>query len=162
MQKPGQPGGLSLHGSHSHPIPAILCFSGGCQPPGISSSIHQHHTCRSCCHPPAEKPGASRQTYSPTSRQSSPRSRSSRYTSGQHKPRIWGCCSRTPGILEGCGASHLQGHTHRTAELPQAQTHCLKQGWHPPKAAARTLPLQYQMGKLCRGTQEGCPKFCFF
>lgn len=101
-----------------HSIPAILCFSGGCQPPGISSSIHEHHTCTACCNPSAEKTGASRQTYSSTSRQSSPRTRSSRYTSGQHKSRIWGCCSRKPGALGGCEASHLQGHTHRTCSTP--------------------------------------------
>lgn len=64
--------------------------------------------------PISRKAGASIQTHSSTSRQSSPRSRSSRYTSGQHKPRIWGCCSRKPGTLGGSGASHLQGHTHRT------------------------------------------------
>lgn len=104
-----EPAGLT------HPISAILCFSGGCQPAGISSSIHEHHTCGSCCNPSAERQEpADRQTYSSTTRQSSRRSRSSRCTSGQHKPRIWGCCSRKPNILEGCGASHLQGYTHRT------------------------------------------------
>lgn len=86
--------------------------------PGISSSIHKHHTCTACCNPSAEKAGASRQTYSSTSHQSSPRTRSSHYTSGQHKPRIWGYCSRKPGAMGGCGASHLQGHTERTCLTP--------------------------------------------
>lgn len=118
---------------HPHTLSQLVfCFSGGGrQPPGISSIIHELHTCTTCRNPSAEKAGGSRQTYSSTSRQSSPRSRSSCYTSGQHKPRFWGCCSRKPGTLGGCGASHLQGQTHRTRLTPpDRHTGCDRDGTH--------------------------------
>lgn len=158
---------LSLCGSYSHPIPVILCFSGGCQPPGISSSIHEHHTCTTCCNPSAEKAGASRQTYSSLSHQSSPRSRSSRYTSGQHRPRIWGYCSGKPGILGGCGANHLQGHTHRTCLTPPGTDTPAKMGVaHTKSCCQDTSPAasneHEQTGKLCRWTQEVYPRFLLY
>lgn len=159
--------GLSLHGSYSHPIPAILCFSGGCQPAGISSSTHEHHTCTSCSNPSAEKRGASRQTYSSPSRQSSPRSRSSHYTSGQHKPRTWGDCSRKSGVLGGCGASHLQGHTQRTWWTPPGTATPAKTGMARSKVLPGHFPCRIKWTwtngeALLLSTQEICPRFLLY
>lgn len=42
-QSPQQLMGWSPHGSHSCPVPAILCFSGGCLSLGISSISSEHH-----------------------------------------------------------------------------------------------------------------------
>lgn len=60
-----------------------------------------------------------------------------------------------------CKGKHT-GH----AELPQAQTHRVKQGWHTPKAAARTLPPQYQMNmnkweSSVTRHRKSAPGFCF-
>lgn len=114
--------GGSLYDSYSRPVPAILCFSGGCRPPGVSSSISEHHTCTTYFNPSAEKTfcptAARRETYSSPSHQSSLRSRSSRYISDQHRPRTQGYCSGKPGVLEGCGARHLRKWTHTCLTPP--------------------------------------------
>lgn len=100
-----------------HPILAILCFSNGCQPPGVSSSPSEHPTCTTHLNPSAAETfaptEARRETHSSQSHQSSLHSRSSHYTSGRHRSSTWGYCSGKPGIPAGCGASHLRG-THRT------------------------------------------------
>lgn len=96
-QSPWQLMGWSLHGSYSCPILAILCFSSGCQSPGISSSISEHHTCTAYFNPSAEKTFcptvARRETYSSPSHQSSLHSHSSRYISDRHRPSTRGYCS---------------------------------------------------------------------
>lgn len=79
--------------------------SAGCHPGTASGGCRSRTRSARGCSSTTPAHTGGRQPSS-TSRQSSPRSRSSRYTSGQHKPRIWGCCSRTPGTLGGCGASH--------------------------------------------------------
>lgn len=139
-QSPQQLMGWSPHGSHSGRIPAILCFSGGCQSLGIPSISSEHHHSTTYFSPPAERTfcptAARRETYSSPSRQSSLRSRSTCYTSDRRRPRTWGYRSGKPGIPEGCGAGHLLGQTHRTrGQLHRAQTHRLKQGQKLPKIA---------------------------
>lgn len=122
----------SPHSSYSCPIPSILCFCGGCQPPSISSSTSEPHPCTAYLNPSAEKTFcpevAQRETYCSPSRLSSLRSRSSRHTSDQHRASMWGYCSGKPGIPGGCGARHLQGWTRRTCSPPPGTDTPVKMG----------------------------------
>jgi len=163
--------GWSLHGSYSRPVPANLCFSSGCQPPGISSSISEHHTCTTHFNPSAEKTSgptaARRQTYSSPSRQSSLRSRSSRHTSDRHRPSTRGFRSGKPGILAGGGASHLRGRTHRAIAQLRGVSSCrrlLPRGCQGMNAAADGEAAVGE-GKGCSWLSwkqsQGASRFCF-
>lgn len=175
--------GGSPHTSYSCPIPLILCFSSRCQPPGISSSISEHHTCTAYLNPSAEKTFcpevAQRETYSSPSRLSSLRSRSSRHTSDQRRPSTRGYCSGKPGIPGGCGARRLQGWTRRTCSAPPGTDALVKTGTAATKGCCHgesvslSFPTWYRHERQCRwgscrwrgtgtlvaepGAESGCP-----
>lgn len=167
-QKPQQPGALCLQGSHSHLTPAILCFSSGCQPPGISSSIHKHHTCGSCCNPSAKD--RSQQT----DRLTAPRL-------VRAVPAVVHAVAPLVRINPGSGVAAVENqvpweavgqvtckstHTGHAKPPPSTQTEA-KMGMAGTKGCCQdTSPAtsneHEQMGKLCGGTQEVCPRFLLY
>lgn len=165
-QKPLQPGGLSLQGSHI--LSQLFCVS------GVGASL-QAFPAASTSTTPVEAVAIHQQKdrSQQTDRLTAPRL-------VRAVPAVVHPIAPLVSINPGSGAAAVENQvpweavgqvtckgTHTGhAKPPQAHRHRLKWGWQAPKAAARTLPLQHQMnmskwGSSVVGHRKSAPGFCF-